>query len=137
MADATPKDEYLDASENMRTFMNIRFAQLTLFVAITAALLTVLLRGSEASLPEALALALKLGGVLSVIIFAVMEERGSDYFHHYKTRAIALEAQLGFQQYSTRPQRRIVTATNAVRLLFLASGLFWVLLLIQPPWFSY
>ena len=39
MAKGDPKDEYLDVSINQRQFMTLRFAQLTVFLAITGVLI--------------------------------------------------------------------------------------------------
>jgi hypothetical protein len=123
------KSEYLDVSSNIRQHSTMRFAQLTLFIAITAALLNVYF-GRSIPLPTGANLALKIAGLLVVVIFWVMEERVGDFFHHYRRRAVELEKQLGYSQYSETPKRRIVTATNAVRLLFLLIGIFWLLALI-------
>jgi hypothetical protein len=42
LVDANPKDEYLDASNNARLFQTLRFAELTIFAALTAGLLNAL-----------------------------------------------------------------------------------------------
>lgn len=123
------KDEYFDVSDNMRTHSTMRFAQLTLFIAVTATLINVLL---EKSATGSLGVALRIGGLLTVVVFWVMEERVTDYFHHYRRRAIELEKQLGYSQYTQSPQRRVCTATNAVRALFFACGIFWLVSLFLP-----
>src|SRR5688500_13698402 len=101
------KDEYLDVSNNMRLFINMRFAQLTLFIAITAALLNVVFSKDPSALPGT-SIALKLGGLLAVVVFWVMEERAADFFHHYKRRAIVLEKSLEYSQYTDRPERKVI-----------------------------
>ena len=130
----TSKDEYLDVSSNMRVYTNMRFAQLTLFVAITAALLNVIIGDLGPS--EPVGNVLKIGGLLSALVFWVMEERAADFFHYYKRRAIEMEKALGYSQYTNRPQRKVFTATNAVRMLFLAVGVYWLIWLCCPAWFS-
>ena len=58
-----PKDEYKDLSDNMRNYVNVRFAQLTLFVAITAALVTIAFT-SEPPVSDSMRFVLKIGGVI-------------------------------------------------------------------------
>ena len=129
--DNSKKDEYLDVSHNMRTYINMRFAQLTLFIAITAALLNVIY-GKDNGLLQNIYIALKFGGLLSAFIFLIMEIRAADFFHHYKRRAIELEESLGYKQYTLRPEKKVFTATNAVYLLIGAVFIFWVIVLICP-----
>lgn len=127
-----PKDEYKDLSDNMRNYVNVRFAQLTLFVAITAALVTIAFT-SEPPVSDSMRFVLKIGGVITTVVFAIMEERAADYWHHYRRRAVELERELGYKQYSTRPARRIMSATNAVRVFYICVFLFWLATLI---WYS-
>lgn len=135
MSDANSKnDEYLDLSSNMRFYANIRFAQLTLFAAVTAALLTVAY-GQE-SPPAARAFCfIKVGGILASVIFFIMEERGTSYYFHFKQRAIELEKLLGYGQYTNIPKRGVWTATNAARGFIIAVGLFWLVGLLFPSLF--
>ena len=127
-----PKDEYKDLSDNMRNYVNVRFAQLTLFVAITAALVTIAFT-SEPPVSDSMRFVLKIGGIITTVVFAIMEERAADYWHHYRRRAVELERELGYKQYSTRPARRIMSATNAVRVFYICVFLFWLATLI---WYS-
>jgi len=124
-----PKDEYKDISANMRQYENMRFAQLTLFIALTAGLLTVLFT-SNPPLSSLVMFVLKIGGLIVTVVFGIMEERAADYWHHFRRRAVELEKQLGYQQYSTRPARAVISATNAVRVLYFFMFLFWVITLI-------
>lgn len=116
-----PKAEYLDASQNMRQFGNIRFAQLTLFVGVTAGMLTALSRPGLVS-SGAARIVLKLAGGLSALVFWMMDERAMQYWHHCRRRAVELEKSLGYRQYTDAPAGRLVSATNALRLLFLCLG---------------
>lgn len=126
--------EYLDVSRNMRLYINMRFAQLTLFVAITAALLKPLLQ--ETPMSQHLCIILKIGGVIATIAFLIMEERAADFFHYFKNKAMAIEKVLGFSQYRDRPQRRFISATNAVRAIFASLITFWCLWLLYPSCFA-
>ena len=124
-----PKDEYKDVGDNMRQYGNMRFAQLTLFIAVTAGLLSVLFR-SDPPLLSLVRYILKIGGLIITFVFLIMEERSTSYWNHYKKRAVELEKQLGYKQYLTRPAGGFISATNAVRLLFLFMFLFWAITLI-------
>lgn len=129
MSMGDPKDEYKDVSANMRQYGNMRFAQLTLFIALTASLLMGLFTSNPA-LSFLVRFVLKIGGLITTVVFWIMEERAADYWHHFRRRAVDLEKQLGYKQYSTRPARTIVTATNAVRVFYSFMFLFWVITLI-------
>ena len=118
MGDGHPLDEYKIAAEN------IRFAQLTLLVALTTLTLSRLYAGSP-PLPSSIEVALKVLGGLSAAAFGYMEIRADDYWPHSMRRAVELEKTLGYAQYRSRPQRRLRT-THVLRLLFLCVLLSWV-----------
>ncbi|CAD6491833.1 MAG: hypothetical protein ANIMEMIM_00227 [Candidatus Argoarchaeum ethanivorans] len=80
-----PKDEYKDISANMCQYGNMRFAQLTLFIAMTAGLLTALFT-SNPPLSSLVRFVLKVGGLIITVVFWIMEERATDYWHHFGRR---------------------------------------------------
>lgn len=123
------KNEYKELGENMRQHSSMRFAQMTLFFALTAGLLSATFTSSP-PLSSLLRFVLKTGGVITSIVFWIMEERVADYWHHYRRRAVELEKELGCKQYTTCPAKTIVTATNAVRALYACIFLFWIVALI-------
>ena len=125
------KAEYLDASENIRHWSNLRFAQLTVFIAITAGLTAALFQ-AQTTLVMPIRLMIEVAGITVVVVFWITEERTMSYWRNFVQRAAALEEELGFQQYSTRPREGMITSANAVRLLFLLLLLFWITTLI---WF--
>jgi hypothetical protein len=121
--------EYLDLSQNIRHYGNLRFAQLTLFAAITAGLVKVAIENAH-EWPVPLRTALYTAGALVAASFWVMEERGADYWHHFRRRADKIEPFLHFGQYSTK-KPKVVSATNAVRFLFIMAILAWVASIVQ------
>jgi hypothetical protein len=123
------KGEYMDVGENMRHFGNIRFAQLTLFVAITAGFLTAVFQPNP-PLSNLARVTLKGVALLVTVTFWVMDQRAMQYWHHYRHRAVELEKELGFQQYTSIPALSVFSATNALRLLFLGLSVFWAVTLI-------
>ena len=126
MPGGDPKEEYKDLSDNMRHYANMRFAQLTLYFALNAGLVTAVFTANP-ELSSGLRLVLKLIGTVSAIAFGVMEERAGDYWHHFQRRASELEAVLGYKQYANRPAGRLFTTTNAARLLVWGGVPLWLL----------
>jgi len=120
--------EYLDAGEHMRAYANLRFAQLTLFLAISAGILSALVT-KDSLAPR---MTLKVGGLVVALVFFILEERSTGFWKHYKDRAKELEVVMQCWQY--RPdvkQWMPVSATWATRLLFLAAALFWIVSLYR------
>ncbi len=127
------KDEYLDASSNARQFLVLRFAELTIFMTATGAIMAVAFSKIAApSVPEA-ALALKLAGLVVAGVFWVMEGRTMAYWRHFVRRAAELERQLGFSQYSSRPPETFLSSHTAIRALIGSAALFWLLSILVVP----
>ncbi len=132
MAKADLKDEYLDASDNIRHWNTLRFAELTIYIALTGALLNAIV-GKSPPLPPVVSAPAKVAGILVTILFFVLHERTMLYWYNFVERAAELEKELGFQQYSSRPRAGIITGRNAMRLFFLIMALFWVISLFWFP----
>jgi hypothetical protein len=118
-----PLDEYKSVNENMRHYSNMRFAQLTLYFGLSAALLTVVL--AEKAKPYTQSMAV--GAVITTAVFWLLERRAADYWHHFCRRASELEDVLSMKQWRTRPARRVFSATRAVEFLLLVAGAYWIL----------
>jgi hypothetical protein len=97
-------DEYKIVSDNLRWYSNMRFAQLTLFVAITATLANWVFSDKLSTL-ALLALFLKATGIIVSALFWYLEMRADDYWSHFMRRAVELEKRLNFKQYTDRPPR--------------------------------
>ena len=124
-----PKDEYTEVCENIRHWERLRFIQLTVFVAVMGGLLGAIMQ-IVGALSSVARICVKATGTFTVIVFWVMDERVVQYWKCYRQRAVELEGELGFRQYSTAPPRRAITAGNAVRLLFLVLQAFWITSLV-------
>jgi hypothetical protein len=124
MAAGSPKDEYLDASSNARQFQTIRFAQLTVYLALMGFILNVLFAESS-SVTGPVSSLLRAGGLISTLLFWVHQERTMAFWDHFVDRAAELEEELGFKQYRTRPPAGIISSFKAMRLFFLILTLFW------------
>jgi membrane associated rhomboid family serine protease len=123
------RDEYLDVSNNIRHFQTVRFAQLTIVMAITAGLLNVLYVKPDALSPFAEA-SIKVAGVLISILYWRLQERTMLYWYHFVNRAAELEEELGFGQYRHRPPAGILSGSNVMRMFFLVLVLFWTASLV-------
>ncbi len=122
-----PIEEYRIAGENARWYSNIRFAQLTLFLAITAAIFNRAF--GAAPLPGIILASLKAGGIAAAIAFWYLEKRADDYWRHFIHRAEALEKLLKYRQYMDRPPQRPRT-TSVIRAFIALVGAFWLLALV-------
>lgn len=119
-----PRDEYLDASSNQRQFQTIRFAQLTVYLAMVGVILNLVLSGSEA-VSGMVRPMLQGAGLAVTLLFWIHQERTMAYWNHFVNRAAELEATLGFEQYSTRPAAGLISSFKAMRAFFAVLTLFW------------
>lgn len=127
MAKGNPVDEYKIVGDNLRWYSNIRFAQLTLFLAINAAIFHQVF--SVSSLTGILSVLLSAGGIVTAAVFWYLEKRADDYWLHFMRRAEKLEKALKFRQYTDRPMSKLRT-TQVIRLFILLVGVFWVIALV-------
>lgn len=132
MEKTEPVKEYLGATNNIHHWQTIRFAQLTIFMAITAGLLNALL-GKGSPLPVFAGLSVKVAGLVITALYLVLQERTMLYWRHFVARAAELEGDLGYRQYSTRPPAGLFSSSNAMRLFFLVLALFWLGTLFFVP----
>jgi hypothetical protein len=133
------KAEYLDVSENIRHWQNLRFAQLTVFIIVTGAVTGAIFQGQTPP-PAPIQLMLQFAGLIIVVIFWLFDERNVKYWLNFVRRAERLEKELGFEQYSPPHEsglfaasvepHAVLTVRNAIRLLFLVFFLFWSYLFI-------
>ena len=118
--------EYEQLCENMRHYSNMRFAQLTLYFALTGGLIA-FLHGPDAPTNIRTRVFFLFVGAVSAGAFAVMEDRATAYWHHFRQRAVDLEKVLGFSQFSTRPTAVVFKSTYACRLLTWGGAILWFL----------
>jgi hypothetical protein len=125
-------NEYEEVCNSVRHWENMRFAQLTLFLAGTAGLGSAFGQPPIAGSTDQLArTGLSCMAFLFVAIFWAMDERVVAYWKAYRLRATELEHALGFQQHSRAPQRGWFTSQNAVRLLFAMLATAWTVVLVR------
>lgn len=117
-------EEYKEIGANLRQYGNMRFAQLTLFVAVTGGLLAVLF-SKDTSLSPCQQWGVEVLGLVLTTAFWVMEERSTDWWNRYFNRALYIEAELGMGQYSGRKPKTLISATQAVRMVFAIATFVW------------
>lgn len=128
------KDEYKDVSDNMRFYANMRFAQLTILVAVTSALIIAIFSQGSVSAPAA-KVVIKLSGMTMAVLLLIMEERAVQYWDSFRKRAIELENLLDYCQYTNLPKRGLLTATRASALIHAAVIVFWIVTLVRSDVF--
>lgn len=117
------KVEYIDVSSNLRHWNTLRFAELTIFIAVTGAMLNLVFSGT---VPPIVNILLKLAGALISLMFLILHERTMTWWYRFVERAAELEEQLGFQQYRNRPRGHRITGTVSIRIFFIILILFWI-----------
>ena len=125
MGEGQARDEYLDASSNVRHWSTLRFAQLTIYIALTAGLLNILCARSAPPVGR-IAVAIEVAGFLTTVMYWVLQERTMLYWYAFVRRAAEIEPALGFRQHLSRPRSGPFSSSNAMRGLFLVMALFWV-----------
>ena len=110
--------EYTALCENMRVYGNRIYAVLTFFLTSNGFLFSKLCFGQDKPCQNAM---LAATGSLLTVLFFMIGERSADFYHHYRKRAIELEARLGFRQFTVpcpAPKPPRLKETWAIRLLY-------------------
>jgi len=131
MSLGNPQDEYTDVSESIRHWQNMRFAQLTVFIALTAGMFAAVYH-KDFDTSELTKLLTKFAGLGVCAMFWLMDERVVEYWRSARNRAIVLETTLGYAQYSSTPRRGRLTAGNAIRAFYLVHLLSWIAAIVFP-----
>jgi len=119
--------EYTQLCENMRHYGNQRYAALTFFLTSNALLL------SKFYFNNTNQILISVAGFILTSVFWILEERAADFYHHFKRCAIEIENKFGLKQFSSpvrKPKLGVLTATNAVRLLYGALFVHWIIWII-------
>lgn len=117
--------EYLDVSSNLRHWNTLRFAELTIYIAIMGAMMNVAFGRSVEQPPEFLLL-VKVAGFVVSLLFWILQERTMMWWYAFVERAAQLEEILGYEQYRNRPQGHYITGRVSMRLFFFLLMIFWV-----------
>ena len=123
------RDEYLDATANMRHYSNLRFLQLTVFVAVTGGLIAIL-SGTDTKTTLGAELLVKGIGVLMSVAFLFLEIRIVRHWEYHRHRAEELEDVLGLRQFKCRPRYTWINGRNAAYMIFVGIGTFWLVTVV-------
>lgn len=118
------KVEYIDVSNNLRHWNSLRFVELTVYMAISGAMLNVVF-GKPTPPPWGVGLLMKASGILVSLLFLILHERTMSWWYQFLQRAAELEEILEFDQYRRRPQGHKLTSRWAISLFFIVMILFW------------
>lgn len=118
------KTEYIDVSTNLRHWNTLRFAELTIYIAIMGAMMNIAFGGSG-EMTWSVSLMVKAAGIIVSILFWVLQERTMAWWYGFVQRAAELEEVLDFEQYRRRPQGHRITGRVAMRLFFFLFMIFW------------
>lgn len=121
--------EYEQLMALIRHYGNVRFATLTLAVAICGGLLAILF-GEHVCLPKRIITALPLVGALATGVCWIIEVSAALAWRHCAQRAAKLEGgQIGFRIHSTMPGAptfNLLPTTYMVSVLYLTTIGFWI-----------
>jgi hypothetical protein len=117
---------YAQAAESMRHYATLRFAQLTVLLAVASAFAGLLTSSTPLGSQERVVL--RIIAMLATFMFLVMQERAVDHWKSSERSARAIEQRLGARVFLNWRQRSVVSATNATRLLHLLIGAVWLVL---------
>jgi hypothetical protein len=125
------KEEYTEVMAHLRHYSGLRFAVLTVFIAIMGGLLT-LSFGVGMSTPDAtLARVARLAGIVITLAFACFEYVIDSYLLTFGKRANDLEHALGYAVWSQRPTHLRWIVTLAIGGLYLSVLVFWMFALVR------
>lgn len=131
-------EEWKAISSALQTFGAKRFAQLTVFIAATAGLVTVLTSERSANLGN-IAGVLRIGGVFLAVMFGIMEYSTKEYWKAYEERARKIEGEILpelklMREVNTMKSRKLkrwewrryISATVATFAIYFVVGMVWV-----------
>lgn len=125
--------EYLDCSNNMRHYGNHQVTLLAVLVAINGAVAT-LVFGSDIRAGFYEDLGAKLFALGLSVLFAIKIQSALYMWTHCFKRAVKLEGEIEFEQYTSLPDYprfRLRPAKWAIQFFVLMTIVFWVLALIN------
>ena len=114
-------EQYKEANAQARHYSNLRFASLTVFLAITFGLLTVVCKDTF----QWLRIGAALSGLIVTIVFWLIEAGINTYIDHFHSCARSLEGQLRLDMWCALQGKALVRAHTTMRILFLVVLVFW------------
>ncbi len=131
MSNKNLKEEYTDLSTNLRHYGNIRFAGLTIFLAVTAALVNFIFSTDLSVFAKTV---FKFCGICLTLLFFFVDISDMYLWTRFMRRAAKLEKSLSFKQYSSLPGapefKKFRPATLAIWGFYVLILLFWLVTMV-------
>ena len=127
------RHEYNEVGQNIRHYQNLRFAILSVFIAMVAGVGLVAFGKGQFS--EHAAVGARIAGVLLIAVFWLYEERQTEFLLHFRRAAVELERPLGYTQWTAMPigGGRHISTKILWRLFFFLLALLWVYGIVAVP----
>lgn len=122
--------EFVQLSENIRHWERLRWMSMTVFIAIMFGALTALFKWDD-GLSNTYQLFLKIVSFVLVFVFWVQDERIVAYWLSFRDRAIEVEKDNNIKVFTVTPERGLLSAGTAVRILYATFVVVWLLLLLD------
>lgn len=117
--------EYEIVCDNIRHYGNMRFANLTVFLALTFGI-SVIAFGLQGQTPELwLQILARSAGIIISMLFWTFEYRTNINIDHFQDRARQLEELLEYKLWRTLPISRLLHADKSISMLFISIAIFW------------
>lgn len=123
--------EYKEVCNNLRFYGDLRFKQLTIYLALNAALLTWL---GKQEMEGAEKFVAAMAGIFSSFLFGIIERSSNRYWDSFCERASELEGRLQMKQYRSlqRGTSLLDSAVRATYAIYWSIALTWLLFLAWP-----
>ena len=123
-------EEFKQACELFRHYSNMRFAIITVYIAITTAILSVIFGNNPP--PDTTQYLLNIGGLLFTIIFLWFQEVAIKHLAAIATYGETIETSVNFKLFANRgkPKHKIFYMAIATRILYSIFAIFWIFRII-------
>jgi hypothetical protein len=121
------RQEYTEVNQNLRHYGNMRFGQLTIFIALTGGLVVLVLTKLNPISQQKLKIPFEFLGIFISLMFWRIEYSSTRKWIGFKERANELEIKLDYKQLRESPRPGYWNATRAIKLLYWSIIAFWII----------
>jgi hypothetical protein len=109
------RQEYAEVNQNLRHYGNMRFAQLTIFIALTGGLIVFVFTKLNPVSQLEIIIAFEVLGIFISIMFLIIERSSTMKWISFKERSNDLEKLLNYRQLTESTYRGKWNATRAIK----------------------
>lgn len=124
------RQEYAEVNQNLRHYGNMRFAQLTIFIALTGGLIVFVFTKLYPVSQLEIIIAFEVLGIFISIMFLIIERSSTMKWIGFKERSNDLEKLLNYRQLTEPTYRGKWNATRAIKSLYKGVIVFWSVALV-------